>query len=273
MSFKSLSNPSSWRRLSIATWKVPDNSSVYGFIDVEATPVLRFLEKINQASPVKITITHLIAKAVSLILEKYPDINGIIRWKKIYLRDSVDLFLQVAMLARNEGESADLSGAVIRQCEKKNIVEIANELAQKGEAIRKRNDPQFKKTVSFFNKIPVFLLSWFLKLVSFITYNLGISSPKMGLIADPFGSAMITNLGSFGMPPALAPLVPMSRVPLILCLGAISEKPWVIDGKVEVRPVFQIAVTFDHRFMDGITASKMYKMMKEILDEPEKWIF
>lgn len=273
MAFKLLSNPSSWRRLSIATWKVPDNSSVYGFMSVEATPVLKFLSKTNEKSPIKITITHLIAKAVSLILQKYPDINGIIRWRKIYLRDTVDLFLQVAMPEASCNEKPDLSGAVIRECEKKSIVQIATELAQKSESIRKKNDPQFKKSIKLLDKMPSLFLRWMMKLMSFMTHNLGVSFPKLGLVKDPFGSAMITNLGTFGMPPALAPLLPPSRVPLILCLGAITDKPWVIDGRVEARPVFEMGVTFDHRFMDGITASRMYKMMKEILAEPEKWIF
>lgn len=280
MGFKLLPNPSSWRRLSIATWKVPDNSSVYSYFSEDATPVLHFLSKINQSSPVKITITHLIAKATALVLKKYPDINGIIRWRRIYLRESVVLFLQVAIPAENSDQKPDLSGAVIRECEKKTIIQIAEELNAKCQAIRKKQDPQFKKSIGLFNKTPPLFLSWMLRLATFLSYNLGLSFPKLGIIKDPFGLAMITNLGSFGVPAPLGPLVPPSRVPLLLCLGVIADKPWVVypepgrevDGKVEARPVFEMGVTFDHRFMDGSTASKMYKMMREILREPEKWL-
>jgi pyruvate dehydrogenase E2 component (dihydrolipoamide acetyltransferase) len=91
-----------------------------------------------------------------------------------------------------------------------------------------------------------------------------------GFPKDPFGSVMITNVGSLGIDVAWAPLCPYTRVPLLLTVGAISEKPWVVDGKVEVRPIMPIAVTFDHRLIDGIHAAQMAKTFKELFADPEK---
>ncbi len=269
--FTKLQNPSPWRRLSLATWKAPNDSSVYGTMTVEATPLLAFLEKINKTSPVKITITHVVAKAVALTLKKYPDINGIVRFGNIYLRQSVDIFLQVAV-AETLKDRPDLSGAKINNCDQKSLLDIAQELIGQSQKIRQKEDPNFKSSHNLFKKVPSLVLSWGLRLASFLIYDLGLSIPKLGLPSDPFGSAMITSVGSLGVPPGFAPIVPMSRVPLLLCVGETTDRPWVVEKKVEARPVFDINVTFDHRFMDGLTGSRMYKYMTQILAAPENFL-
>ncbi len=270
--FTRLKNPASWRRLSIATWKAPNDSSVYGSISVEATPLLHFLDQINKESPVKITLTHLIAKAVATILQKYPDINGIIRWGQIYLRKSVDIFFQVALLESSELDKPDLSGAKIENCESKTICQIAKELVEKSQKIRGGKDPQFKQSHQLLRWAPTWLLPIILRFISFLVHDLGVNLPKWGLPADPFGSVMITSVGSLKVPPGFAPLVPVSRVPLILCVGGVEKKPWVVEGGVAARPVLDINVTFDHRFMDGVTGARMFHFFKEILATPEKYL-
>lgn len=270
--FRKLQNPSPWRRLALATWKAPNDPTVLGHFEVDATPVLDFIGKFNTTSSTRITMTHVIAKAVALMFKKYPDLNGIIRWKKIYLRDTVDLFMQVAISEEDSKGRADLSGAIVRGCENKSIAQIADELINQSQKIRKREDPQFKSSHSLFNFIPDFILPYFLRFMTFLVYNLGINAPKLGLPADPFGSAMITSVGSLNVQSGFAPLVPCSRVPLIICLGAIIEKPWVENHQVVVKPVAEMSVTFDHRFIDGLVASRMLKYFKGLLAEPEKYL-
>ncbi len=272
--FTYLKNPSPWRRLSLATWKAPNDPTVYGVMKIDATNLLSFLENLkikNQKTP-KITVTHVVAKAVALTLKNYPDINGIIRWGNIYLRKTVDIFLQVAVAEASADEKPDLSGAKVNRCDEKSLTQIAEDLAAQATKIRNRDDAQFKSSHQILKKVPSLILAWALRFMTFIVYNLGFSFPKLGLPEDPFGSAMVTSVGMLGVPPGFAPLVPISRVPLILCVGGIENKPWVTDKNgtptVEVRPVLDIHFTFDHRFMDGLTGSRMYKYLKEILTNP-----
>lgn len=270
--FSKLKNPSSWRRLSIATWKAPNDPTVYGSLSFNATKSLQFLEQLNKNSEVKITMTHLVAKVIALVLKKYSDINGIIRWRKIYLRKTVDLFLQVAIESLNENERPDLSGAKIEACEDKTITQIALELRQKSCQIRDKKDPQFKKTNNILKYIPSFFLAWMIRLLEFIIHDLGLSFPKLGLPADPFGSAMITSVGPLGAPAGYGPLVPLSRTPIILCVGTIEQRPWVVENQVIPCPVLEVKITFDHRFMDGVVGAKMAKFFKEIMNDPQKFL-
>ncbi len=268
--FKRLKNPSSWRRLSIANWRAANDPTIYANLAIDFNKGLQFLEKINQQSPEKITPTHVVAKALALTLAKFPDLNGMIAWRKIYLRQSVDVFLQVAIPPENTQERPDLSGAKIDQCDQKPLAQIAAELRQKSENIRNHNDPQFKKTIGSLRFIPDFLLPFIFKIMTFLIYNLRISAPKLGLPDDPFGSAMVTSVGMLKMPAAFAPLVPISRCPLIICVGEITDKPWVVAGQVVARPILELGFTVDHRFIDGFGASHMAHYFRSILEDPEK---
>ena len=269
MSFVPLKNPASWRRISIAAWKPPNDPTVYGKLEIDATQAVAYLEKLNRNSSVKITMTHLVARATALVLHRFPDINGIIKWQKIYLRKTVDIFLQVAIEEEKNGERPDLSGAKINACENKTIVQIAQELKDKSGQIRRKEDPQFKSTIRMLNLVPAFILSWFIRFLTFLDYNLGINLTWLGVPRDPFGSVMITSVGMLAMPPGYAPLVPISRVPIIVCVGQVTLKPWVVEEQIVARPILELKFTFDHRFIDGLTGSRMAKYFKEILEHPQ----
>lgn len=266
--FRKLKNPSTWRRLSLGTWKAPNDPTVYGKLSFDATKLLQHLEKMNLHSEAKITPTHYAAKAVAKVIGKHPDLNGIIKWNQIYVRDSVDIFLQVAIKGEKHDDKPDLSGAKIENCDKKTLEEIACELQGKCRLIRKKEDPQFKKTMNVSKLLPSWALRFFLKLSSFLIYNLGLHLPKLGLPHDPFGSAMVTSVGMWNIPPGYAPLVPFSKCPLIVCVGTIAKKPWVIDDKIEVRPILDCQFTFDHRFMDGLSGARMSHYLKELMENP-----
>lgn len=268
--FRKAKNLSPWRRLSLAVWKRANDPTVYGQFDFDASPALEFLEKINADAPLRITFTHLVAKLLGKLIASYPDINGIIRWGNIYYRDSVDIFLQVAV--KKTGYRGDqLSGAKISNIDKKSLHEIARELGGKATEIREDKDPQFQKQFGLARLLPTFLLRLVIRLNEFLTHDLGLNLPKLGLHADPFGSAMFTSAGSLNIPPGLAPLVPPSRCPFIFCLGRIEKKAWVVEGdRIEARPVAGFSVTFDHRFMDGLTGAKMFNSLLDFLNHPEK---
>jgi pyruvate dehydrogenase E2 component (dihydrolipoamide acetyltransferase) len=112
-------------------------------------------------------------------------------------------------------------------------------------------------------------MRYVLNLTSFMNYDLNLPLQLLGMPKDPFGSVMITNVGSMGVDTAWAPLVPYTKVPLLLTVGEVKERPWVVDGKLEVRQVMRIGCTFDHRFMDGSHAAAMAKLFKKYFEQPE----
>ncbi len=257
---------STWRKIALGTWGNGGDPSVYGVLEVDASKILerqkKWLERTKIRAP---TLTAIIARVTALTLAKHPQINGLIRFGRIYNRKSVNLFLQTAV----DDAGEDLSGVTIAEADKKSLEQISQELFQKAKAIRENKDPVFKKTKSSFSLIPPWLMRWVLNGMSFFLYTLNLNLQWLGLPKDPFGSVMITSIGGLGLDQAFAPLVPYSRVPLLLAVGAIKEIPVAVNGQVKVAPVFKLCATFDHRFIDGVHASKMAKTMRSFLETEE----
>lgn len=80
------------------------------------------------------------------------------------------------------------------------------------------------------------------------------------------GTITITNLGSFGVDTG-TPIINPGEVSIVV-LGAIKQKPWVVDGKIEARFVTTIGASFDHRVVDGDVASRFLADIASIIEEP-----
>jgi pyruvate dehydrogenase E2 component (dihydrolipoamide acetyltransferase) len=79
---------------------------------------------------------------------------------------------------------------------------------------------------------------------------------------------MVTNIGSLGLEEAYVPLVPYSRVPLLLAVGAIQTEAVVEGDAIVAGQILRVFATFDHRVLDGMHASKMSKTLKRLFDDP-----
>ncbi len=80
------------------------------------------------------------------------------------------------------------------------------------------------------------------------------------------GTITITNLGSYGMDTG-TPILNPGEV-AIVALGAIRQKPWVVDGEVRPRFVTTVAASFDHRVVDGDVASRFVADLSSVIEEP-----
>lgn len=80
------------------------------------------------------------------------------------------------------------------------------------------------------------------------------------------GTFTITNIGVFGMDTG-TPILNPGEVGIV-ALGAIKQKPWVVDGEVRPRFVTTIGASFDHRVVDGDVASRFVADVASIIEEP-----
>ena len=56
----------------------------------------------------------------------------------------------------------------------------------------------------------------------------------------------------------------------ILGLHSIQDRPMAIDGKVEIRPMMYVALTYDHRIVDGREAVSFLRTIKEVIEDPAR---
>lgn len=251
---------SNWRKSALGTYSQSGDCQVYCIQSINIENALEFIEK----SPKTITLTHLAGKAAGLMIEKYPQINNILRFGKLYSRQDISVFFQVSV----DTEGKDLSGHTIRDINKKSIFEIQEDMHKVITKIKQGDDVNYKKVKSTMTLIPSFIVGPFIKLYGFILYGLNIWSPLFGAPRDSFGSMMITNIGTLGMQTALVPLVPFSRCPLIMAMGAVYEKPVAKNGKVVIQKTIDCGWTLDHRIIDGVVGAKMAMYFKELMENP-----
>ena len=80
------------------------------------------------------------------------------------------------------------------------------------------------------------------------------------------GTFTITNVGVLGVDTGTPILNPGESA--ILALGAVKQAPWVVDGQLAVRTVCQLALSFDHRVVDGEQGSRFLADVGALLADP-----
>jgi pyruvate dehydrogenase E2 component (dihydrolipoamide acetyltransferase) len=168
----------------------------------------------------KLSVNHILIKAVALALKRNPAINAAYHDGQVRLFKRVHIGVAVAL---EDG----LIVPVIRECDRKSLGEIAHEA--KGLIERARN----KK-----------------------------------LRPDEYsgGTFAISNLGMYDVVEFTAVIDPAHGA--ILAVGAIEEKPVVMNGQIVVRHRMRLTGSFDHRIIDGAMGAKFLQEVKKILENP-----
>lgn len=254
-----------WRRIANAMWHSPDDPQIFGQLDVDARPAQHFIAHARAAGH-HVTPTHLVGRALANALVVVPDLNIRIRRGRAYPRPGVDIFFITAVASGH-----DLSGVKIRNVPERSAIEVATELTERATAMKQGRDKDFSKTKSFMDRTPPWILRPVLRAATFIADDLGMDIAPLALRNNPFGSAMVTSVGMFGLPGGFAPLAWMYDVPVLLLVGEIVDRAVVINGEVQVCPMLPITATIDHRYVDGWHVSKAMAAFREYMAEPERF--
>ncbi|MEW6439760.1 MAG: 2-oxo acid dehydrogenase subunit E2 [bacterium] len=258
-----------FRRLAIGTWRTAYDPSVYGTMQLRMDRAMEYIDAYRGKTGLRLTVSHLFARAMAEVLKRIPDANAILRFNRIYLRKRIGIFFQVTMRDEETGK-LDLSGTTLYDVDKKTLPEIVSEMEKKVMAVRKGTDEALEKGRKAFRFVPLFLMNFIVKLVAFLGYTLNLDLSRFGIQKDPFGSIMITNIGALGLEAAYVPLIPYSRVPLLMAMGAVKEIPLVEHGKIIIAKVMDINATFDHRFFEGSQAALMASVLRAWMEDPVK---
>src|SRR5687767_3719039 len=86
---------SAFRKIAIGTWATTYDPQVYGTLTLRMERVLVFMDEFRKRTGKRITVTHLVAKAVGMAFKRMPDANALLRFGRIYPRKVVTVFLQV----------------------------------------------------------------------------------------------------------------------------------------------------------------------------------
>lgn len=251
-----------WRKLAGASWSAPADPQFFGDLEIDAATLLGHLEHLRRTSGQHVTLTHAVVKAVAQGLREVPELNIRLVHGREHTRESIDVLVIVAI-----GDD-DLTGIKVRRADTKSLVEIAGELDERVTRIRAGKDLEFGRTKTLLNKLPTPLLRAGLRLSAWLTSDLDLDLPGLGLPRQAFGSAMVSSIGMTGISHAYSPLASYYRVPLLVLVGAVQEKAVVVAGRVVARPILSLTATFDHRYTDGLRAARFAAAAKSYLLAP-----
>jgi pyruvate/2-oxoglutarate dehydrogenase complex dihydrolipoamide acyltransferase (E2) component len=260
---------SGFRKLSLGTWRDAYDPSVYGWMCVDAEPIDKFLAARREQSGETLTYTHFFTAVLAAYFKAHPEANALLRFGRPYVRRHISALVQVAIPAQGHHD-VDLSGVTLRQLESKNLVGIAQEIRHQASKIRRGEDKEFAKAKGAIQAIPFLLMFPFIRLMSIVSYSLNLKLSALGLAEDPFGTFMVTNVGSLGIDAGFAPLVPYSRCGFVFSIGKKVLRPTVSEqGSVVAREQLSISATFDHRLYDGFHLAGLVRHVERACAHPE----
>lgn len=259
-----ITEPNSVRRkLAIASWSPPKEGNIYGKLTVDVSQAKAYLAWVREETGLKVTITHLVGKAVAVALSRAPGLNGVIRFGRYVRHDSVDISFLVAL-----EEGRNLAKAKIEGLDKKSVTELGEELRALATKLHAGRDESFNKSMQPLKSLPTWIIRPLVHTMGYLSGVWGLNVPSLGIEAHPFGTCIITNVGVFGLDEAFAPPTPFAHTPVLVLVGAMRDTPVVVDGEVVVRPQMTLCATIDHRYIDGAQGGVLAKVVRDVLENP-----
>lgn len=230
-------------------------------MEVDAGPILDYASALTKESGTKVTVTHVVGQAVATALQVEPAFNARVVLGRVVPLPRIDVSFAVDV-----GRGHDLAPVTLRSVDGLSTVQIAEKLAERAGRLREGGDRDFARSNWWVRLAPWPLVRPAFAFASF--WSGGLGRRAFGLAGFPFGSAFVSNVGGFDLDEGFLAPLPMARCPLYVCIGAIRERPVVVDGAVVVRPVFVLTGTADHRLVDGAHVGRLVGALRTLLADP-----
>lgn len=249
------------RKLAIASWRPPRDGRIYTRLEVDATPIIDYASSLSGTTGVRVTPTHVIGKAVAAGVEAVPAFGVRIVFGRLVPYPSVDISFAVDLAGGD-----NLAPVTLRSVDAMSVPDIARAVADRADRLRAGSDRDFRVSNAWVRLAPRILARLALGFVSL--WNGGLGFRSFGQPGFPLGGAFISNVGSLGLDEGFLAPVPFARCPLYVCIGAVRQRPVVVDGEVVARPVLVLTATADHRIIDGAQAARLAAFLRSALAAP-----
>ena len=260
---KNIRFANSWRKTAAAVYTRPTDGRVSGFTDLDFRKMQAAMERWNSEGH-RVTPLHVTMAIVARILGKHvPELNCYMRWGSVHHRGEV--VVSAAVLVGKE-----LTQLLIHDADNKSILELAAEVNAGVQKKREGTGDKLVKKRGGFAKIPWPFRRWIFNFSRWLSYEVGIRLPGIGMSPNMFGSVLVSNIGPLGLDFGIPALMPASNLPLVLGVGRVQQKPMVENGEVIPMMVMPLSGTFDHRVVDGAHVGRFAKALHHYLANPEE---
>jgi pyruvate/2-oxoglutarate dehydrogenase complex dihydrolipoamide acyltransferase (E2) component len=251
------------RKIAAATWRPPRDGRIYARMEVDVTATLAYLEDVRQRSGERVTVTHVVGAALGRAIRQVPEIRARVVAGRIVDLEHCDIGFAVDI-----EQGSDLAPVKVRDVDTLSPVELARAVDAGARRLRRGEDEAYRRSSMIVRLLPTGLMRPLISSASLLAGGLGWRA--FGQPGFPLGAAFVSNVGSLGLDEAFLAPLPFARTPVYLAIGAVQQRPVVVDGAVVARPVLVLVATADHRVVDGAHAGEMATILRELLAHPER---
>ncbi|GAA4111239.1 hypothetical protein GCM10022415_05340 [Knoellia locipacati] len=249
------------RKIAVATWRAPSEGRISARVEVDVSAVLDHVDRLRSEHGVRVTLTHVVGAALGRAMREVPEARARVVFGRIVPIEDCTVAFAVDI-----DDGADLAPVRVHGVDRLTTVEVARAVEAGARDLRAGEDRSFRRSSSILRALPVAAMRPAVGLASVVTGGLG--RGFVGQPGRPLGTAFVSNVGSLGLDEAHLAAVPFARVPVYLAVGAVRDRPVVVDGEVVVRPTVVLVATADHRIVDGVHAGMLQRALLRHLSDP-----
>ncbi len=251
------------RKVAMALWRGPREGYIHARLDVDAEQALAFSAWLGEREGRRISLTHLVGKAVGEVLARVPEFNRTLVWDTLLAHERADLSILVGLDGGEDVDWVKLEGV-----EDKTVLDVAAEVDAAAAGVRERGAGAGRRGGAAERLLPVFLLRPLMALSGGYASGFGGSLGPFGISPRPFGSAVITTAATFGIDEVYDARTAFGHVSFNVVICRVREKPVVVDGEVVAHRCFNLCVNADHRVVDAVHLGRALDVLREVLEHP-----
>jgi len=226
--------------------------TVYGLIEADVTRARQFIREHKARTGETLSFTAFLIACVGRAVERNKYMHAYRNWRgQLVLFDDVDVTSMFEIEA--DGERIPLA-RVIRAANRRTYRQIHDEIRSIQEERQREKSLPYARFLWLYPLVPAFIRR--------LAYRVFLKNPHW--IKRSIGTVQLTAVGMFGEGGGWAITRPFYT--LAIAVGGISERPVMVDGRIEAREFLSITLSFDHDIVDGAPAARFTQRLKELVE-------
>lgn len=244
------------RWLAVDAARVAHNKhTIRCLVEMDVTKARWQMRDYKKKTGAALSFTTFIISSLARAVENDRAIHAYRDWRnRLIIFNDVDVLTYVEI--EMEGRKFPINH-IIRAANRKTLQEIQQEIYEVKTNPEQSPSAQKRRAAELFLLMPFFIRS--------IVYRFVNRNPR--LWKKYIGTVSLSSVGMFGAGGGWG--LSFSAHTLSVTVGGISEKPVVINGKIEPREVLDLTVDFDHDIVDGAPAARFIRHFKELIENGE----
>ncbi|MFC1919789.1 2-oxo acid dehydrogenase subunit E2 [Chloroflexota bacterium] len=224
--------------------------TVHSLMEADVTEARRLIKESRNRTGEPLSFTAFLTYCLSRAVDEHKSVHAYRRGNKLVIYDEVDICVVVER--EISGVRAPIFPHVVKSANTKTLANIHQEIrtAQSSES----HTEDRGRLIDLYSWLPGFTRHMMWRII--------LRSPRWRKRLT--GTVGISAIGMFGKGAGWG--IPIPTFTMSLTVGGITEKPGVVQGRIEPREYLNLTLSFDHAVVDGAPAARFTQRLKELIE-------